>query len=190
MAPTCGHALLICAIRAPSAPVSLVPLLTALKRAAFWEIVAVPDIRHQCAAQHKNRAQPDGRPEPSPCGSRQSSCDLAPADPFRQHLTSTRVSLSLKPPAHDQLRSRKIKARAPDDLIDSRPSSPARPVKSQRRQIKFIDKDVDHLTASLAGGLQSAALGKQRCVTTFCTLNKALHPVPPQSTSQSLREIT
>src|ERR1700685_4352954 len=58
------------------------------------------------------------------------------------------------------------------------------PVKSQRRQIEFIDKDVDHLNGIVLVNPVSKALGKQRCLTTICTFNKAPHPIPPQSTSR------
>src|ERR1700726_4088141 len=58
------------------------------------------------------------------------------------------------------------------------------PVKSQRRQIEFIDKDVDHLNGIVLVNPVSKALGKQRSLTTICTFNKAPHPTPPQSTSR------
>src|ERR1700726_5313412 len=58
------------------------------------------------------------------------------------------------------------------------------PVKSQRRQIEFIDKDVDHLNGIVLVNPVSKALGKQRSLTTICTFNKAPRPIPPQSTSR------
>ena len=71
-----------------------------------------------------------------------------------------------------------------------RPSGRLRgdPVKSQRRQIEFIDKDVDHLNGIVLVNPVSKALWKQRCLTTICTFNEALHPVPRTAPAKSLRE--
>ena len=71
-----------------------------------------------------------------------------------------------------------------------RPSGRLRrdPVKSQRCQIEFIDKDVDHLNGIVLVNPVSKALGKQRCLTTIRTLNKALHPIPRRAPAKSLRE--
>jgi hypothetical protein len=60
------------------------------------------------------------------------------------------------------------------------------PVKFQRRQIEFIDKDVDHLNGIVLVNPVSKELGKQRSLTTICTFNKAPHPIPPQSISSSV----
>jgi hypothetical protein len=53
------------------------------------------------------------------------------------------------------------------------------PVKSQFRQIEFINKDVDHLNGSLR---------KQRALPAIRALNEALHPIPRSSQESALRE--
>jgi hypothetical protein len=60
--------------------------------------------------------------------------------------------------------------------------------KSQRRQIEFVDKDVNHLNGIVLVDPVSKALWKQRCLAAICTLNKALHPIPRKASTESLRE--
>ena len=51
------------------------------------------------------------------------------------------------------------------------------PVKSQRRQIEFIDKDVDHLNRIVLVDLVCQAFRKQRRLPAINPLNEALHAI-------------
>jgi len=52
------------------------------------------------------------------------------------------------------------------------------PVKSQLRQIEFINEDVNHLNGIVLINPVFQTLGKQRALPAIRALNKALHPIP------------
>src|SRR5262249_39711703 len=58
------------------------------------------------------------------------------------------------------------------------------PVKSQFRQIEFINKDVDHLNGIVLVDPVFQTLRKQRALPAICALNEAPHPILPRITSR------
>ena len=70
-----------------------------------------------------------------------------------------------------------------------RPSGRLRrdPVKSQRRQIEFIDKNVDHLNSIVIVDPVFQAFRKQRRLAPVNPLNEAPHPILPQIARESYR---
>jgi hypothetical protein len=59
------------------------------------------------------------------------------------------------------------------------------PVKSQLRQIEFIDKDVDHLNGIVLVDPVFQAFRKQHALPAIRTLDEALHPNPAAATESS-----
>ena len=63
------------------------------------------------------------------------------------------------------------------------------PVKSQLRQVEFINKDVNHLNRIVLVDPVFQAFRKQRALPAIRALNKALHPIPPQQRQNHRCEI-
>jgi hypothetical protein len=64
------------------------------------------------------------------------------------------------------------------------------PVKSQFRQIEFINKDVDHLNGIVLVDPVFQTLRKQRALPAIRALNEALHPIPRKQPRISAARIT
>src|SRR5271169_5305794 len=62
------------------------------------------------------------------------------------------------------------------------------PAKPEPRQIKLLDKDLNHPNRIVLADPVLQAFRKQRVLPTIRPLNKALHPIPPQIAQESYRK--
>src|SRR5262245_59282519 len=116
---------------------------------------------------------------------------LDPERSRRSHHFNIAQSLALKPPA----RLNPIKVAVDVELQEdrwmiARPASclGSNPVKSQFRQIKLINKDIDHPNRIVLIDPVFQAFGKQCALLAIRALNEALHPTLRRSQESALRE--
>ena len=113
--------------------------------------------------------------------------------PARQpHHLNVAPGLVLKPPArlHPIEIAVNVKLQQHGGMIRRPPRYlGSDPVKSQRRQIEFIDKNIDHANRIVLADPVFQALRKQRRLLASCTFDEPPHPILPQIARKSYARI-